>query len=63
MRAGLSLAHGDVVVFAQKIVSKAENRLVDLKRVTPSPEAETLAGEVGKDARLVEVDETHIVPP
>jgi coenzyme F420-0:L-glutamate ligase/coenzyme F420-1:gamma-L-glutamate ligase len=53
--AGLSLAHGDVVVLAQKIVSKAENRLVDLKDITASPAAEALAREVGKDARLVEV--------
>ena len=33
---GLSLRHGDVLVIAQKIVSKAEGRLVDLREVTPS---------------------------
>jgi len=54
-RAGLPLGLGDVVVITQKIVSKAENRLVDLKDVTPSPAAEALAREIGKDARLVEV--------
>jgi coenzyme F420-0:L-glutamate ligase / coenzyme F420-1:gamma-L-glutamate ligase len=48
------LRAGDVVVVAQKIVSKAEGRTVDLATVLPSPEAETLAAEVGKDPRLVE---------
>ena len=37
------LRAGDVLVVAQKIVSKAEGRSVDLAGVTPSPEAETLA--------------------
>ena len=49
------LRRGDVVVIAQKIVSKAEGRTVDLATVTPSPAAEKLAAEVGKDPRLVEV--------
>jgi coenzyme F420-0:L-glutamate ligase/coenzyme F420-1:gamma-L-glutamate ligase len=49
------LQAGDVVVVAQKIVSKAEGRSVDLATVTPSAEAERLAAEVGKDPRLVEV--------
>jgi coenzyme F420-0:L-glutamate ligase/coenzyme F420-1:gamma-L-glutamate ligase len=49
------LCAGDVVVVAQKIVSKAEGRTVDLATVTPSTEAENLAAEVGKDPRLVEV--------
>ena len=46
---------GDVVVVAQKIVSKAEGRLVDLDGIKPSPRAQSLAQEVGKDARLVEM--------
>lgn len=46
---------GDVIVVAQKIVSKAEGRLVDLDGIAPSPRAQGLAQEVGKDARLVEV--------
>jgi len=50
-----ALRSGDVVVVAQKIVSKAEGRTVDLATVTPSPRAEALATEVGKDARVVEV--------
>ena len=39
----LSLQSGDIVVVAQKIVSKAEGRLIRLKDVTPSEEALTLA--------------------
>ena len=42
-------------MIAQKIVSKAEGRTVDLADVVPSPEAIALAAEVGKDPRIVEV--------
>ena len=52
---GLTLRHGDVLVVAQKIVSKAEGRHVNLRAITPSARAEALAIEVGKDARLVEL--------
>ena len=54
-RAGLALERGDVLVYAQKIVSKAEDRFVDLAAVAPGPHARSLAAETGKDARLVEV--------
>jgi coenzyme F420-0:L-glutamate ligase/coenzyme F420-1:gamma-L-glutamate ligase len=54
-RAGQVLRDRDVVVIAQKIVSKAEGRAVDLADVVPSPEALKLAAEVGKDPRIVEV--------
>jgi coenzyme F420-0:L-glutamate ligase / coenzyme F420-1:gamma-L-glutamate ligase len=54
-RAQLSLEEGDILVLAQKIVSKAEGRLVDLCQVTPSPRALELAASTGKDPRLVEV--------
>src|SRR6266566_3473694 len=54
-RNALSPADGDVVVVAQKIVSKAEGRYVDLAKVKPSPRAASLAAEVNKDPRLVEV--------
>src|SRR5262249_34505722 len=47
--------HGDVVVVAQKIVSKAEGRYVDLAQVTPTVRALELAAITAKDARLVEV--------
>ncbi len=46
---------GDVLVVAQKIVSKAEGRLVRLSEVVPSPRAHELARITGKDPRLVEV--------
>lgn len=45
----------DVLVIAQKIVSKAEGRAVDLRSVKPSATALELAGTTGKDARVVEV--------
>lgn len=51
----VGLQDGDVVVLAQKIVSKSEGRYVDLRTVAPSPEAERLAGIARKDPRLVEV--------
>lgn len=54
-RAGLTLRERDVVVIAQKIVSKAEGRTVDLADVVPSAEAMKLAAEVGKDPRIVQV--------
>src|SRR4029450_7733950 len=46
---------GDVFVLTQKIVSKAEGRMVDLATVKPSTEAIELAGKVQKDPRLVEL--------
>ena len=49
------LRAGDILVVAQKIVSKAEGRFVALGDVVPSPEALSLAREVRKDARLVEL--------
>lgn len=54
-RAGLAPRAGDVLVVAQKVVSKAEGRMVDLAAVRPSPRAEALAAEAGKDPRLVEL--------
>jgi coenzyme F420-0:L-glutamate ligase/coenzyme F420-1:gamma-L-glutamate ligase len=54
-RIGKLLSAGDVLVVAQKIVSKAEGRYVDLARVEPGAEAQHLARETDKDARLVQV--------
>lgn len=51
----LAPSDGDVLVLAQKIVSKSEGRLVRLDGVQPSARALELAAEVGKDARLVEL--------
>ena len=45
----------DLLVVAQKVVSKAEGRFVDLAGVVASPRAAALAEEVNKDPRLVEV--------
>ncbi|MEJ2560188.1 MAG: coenzyme F420-0:L-glutamate ligase [Anaerolineae bacterium] len=53
--AGLSLQDSDILVVTQKIVSKAEDRFVCLRDVTPSPRAIELAEVTGKDPRLVEV--------
>lgn len=52
---GLVLESHDLLVVAQKIVSKAEGRLVRLAEVTPSVEAEALALKVQKDPRFVEL--------
>jgi len=53
--AGYALTDGDVLVVAQKIVSKAEGRCVDLATIQPTARARKLAAKVGKDPRLVEV--------
>lgn len=53
--ARITLDDGDILVVAQKIVSKAENRLVNLCTVTPSKEAIDLAKRSEKDPRLVEL--------
>ena len=45
----------DVVVIAQKIVSKSENRYVDLTKVSPGDEARQIAAKVDKDPRKVQV--------
>jgi coenzyme F420-0:L-glutamate ligase/coenzyme F420-1:gamma-L-glutamate ligase len=54
-QSGAVLADGDVLVLAQKIVSKAEGRLVALDSVTPGPRALELAPQCDKDPRLVEL--------
>lgn len=54
-RAGLTLRSDDVLVYAQKIVSKSEGRQVALASVSPSARALELARIVEKDARLVEL--------
>ena len=54
-RSGRSIADGDVVVVAQKIVSKAEGALIALAGVRPSSRAERWAEAFGKDPRVVEV--------
>ncbi|MFN8598367.1 MAG: coenzyme F420-0:L-glutamate ligase [Anaerolineae bacterium] len=53
-RAG-GLLEYDVLVIAQKIVSKAEGRYVDLDTITPSDHAKAVALQCEKDPRLIEV--------
>jgi coenzyme F420-0:L-glutamate ligase/coenzyme F420-1:gamma-L-glutamate ligase len=47
--------HGDVLVVAQKVVSKAEGRFVDVSEIDPSPEAVKLAARTKKDPRFVQI--------
>lgn len=49
------LKSGDILVVAQKVVSKAEGRIADPATVTPSERAVELAEDTGKDPRLVEL--------
>jgi coenzyme F420-0:L-glutamate ligase/coenzyme F420-1:gamma-L-glutamate ligase len=53
--AGLVPQPGDVLVIAQKIVSKAEDRYVDLAEIKPTARALEIAAKACKDPRLVEV--------
>ena len=52
-------ANGDIVVIAQKIVSKAEGRIVPLSSLTPSAKAIRLAKVYKKDARVLELILRH----
>jgi len=52
---GMTLEDGDILVLAQKIVSKSEGRLVNLETVQPSPRAIDLGGKIEKDPRMVEL--------
>jgi coenzyme F420-0:L-glutamate ligase/coenzyme F420-1:gamma-L-glutamate ligase len=51
----LKLENGDIIALAQKIVSKAEGRWVNLVSVQPSERAKTLAINIEKDPRLIEL--------
>ncbi len=51
----IKLESGDILVITQKIISKAEGRLVNLATVMPSKEAANLAAKSGKDPRLCEL--------
>jgi len=54
-QASLILQEGDILVLAQKIVSKAEGRWINLVSVQPSARAVELAEKIEKDPRLVEL--------
>lgn len=51
----IALKDNDIFVLAQKVVSKAEGRMVNLATVAPSPRAIELGAQIEKDARLVEL--------
>lgn len=51
----VQLQDEDILVIAQKIVSKAEGRMVNLETVTASQRALEFAGETGKDPRIIEL--------
>jgi coenzyme F420-0:L-glutamate ligase / coenzyme F420-1:gamma-L-glutamate ligase len=51
----IRLEHGDILVLGQKIVSKAEGRMVDLRGISPTTAAQDLAREAEKDPRLVQL--------
>lgn len=51
----LELVRGDLLVVTHKVMSKSENRLVDLRNIEPSPFARSFAERWGKDARQTEV--------
>jgi coenzyme F420-0:L-glutamate ligase/coenzyme F420-1:gamma-L-glutamate ligase len=64
VRADIKPGPQDVLVVAQKVVSKAENRYVDLRSVQASTRAQKLSSVTGKDPRLVELvltESSHIV--
>ncbi len=54
-KAGMRFENGDILVVAQKIVSKAEGAVVQLAAIKPSPRALAIAGRLKKDPRVVEV--------
>jgi coenzyme F420-0:L-glutamate ligase/coenzyme F420-1:gamma-L-glutamate ligase len=51
----ITLQNNDILVFAQKIISKTEGRIINLSSVRPSNQAFELAAQCGKDAHLVEL--------
>jgi coenzyme F420-0:L-glutamate ligase / coenzyme F420-1:gamma-L-glutamate ligase len=54
-KSGLTIKNRDIVVVTHKIVSKAEDRVLDLSTVTPSSFAKKSAIHIGKDPKQVEV--------
>ena len=52
---GQAIMHGDIFVIAQKVISKAEGRIVDLGDIIPSPPAAEWAAQWNKDPRIIEL--------
>jgi coenzyme F420-0:L-glutamate ligase/coenzyme F420-1:gamma-L-glutamate ligase len=53
--AGIEPKDGDILVIAQKIVSKAEDRWINLVSIQPTADANKVAEEIGKDPRLIQL--------
>jgi len=51
----ISLQNSDILIIAQKIISKAEGRIVNLQAYTPSEQAVEISRKSGRDARLVQL--------
>lgn len=49
-----NLKEGDIIVIAEKVVSKSEGRVLELEDISPSEKALKIASKIGKDPRLVE---------
>ena len=62
-RQGTPIEDGDILLLTQKIVSKSEGRLVHLSTVEPSTFARQVAGQCGRDPRLIELvlRESHAI--
>ena len=54
-RVKIQLGNGDILAIAQKIISKAENRLVEINNTTPTPFAISVGKELDKDPRIIEI--------
>jgi len=54
-RQNFSVNNGDIIVFAQKIISKAENRLVNINQTSPTSFATNVGKELDKDPRIIEI--------
>jgi len=55
LKGNTDIRNNDIILVAQKIISKAENRIVDLRKIKPSEFSKVVGEEVSKDPRLVEV--------
>lgn len=60
-RVGESVLDGDIVVVAQKVVSKSEGRLIDLRQINPSQRSLEIAKQNNRDPRIIELILTESV--
>jgi coenzyme F420-0:L-glutamate ligase/coenzyme F420-1:gamma-L-glutamate ligase len=54
-KAGIVFEQNDILVVAQKIISKSEGRVVHLSKIKPSPESQSLAKKLENDSRFIEL--------